>query len=291
MCSCGTAPGVFQATPKNVVALDMPIGTIEEIVPIENIPSFGMCIATLIPTPCIPKAVAPWMGSPTPAMPTILGVPLLNQECITMCAMGGAIGFTTPATPTVQMGGLAVAAGSTFLAATEAAKKGGAGINKGTMMLDEYGEEFLDFMPSTDWFDDFSSMLDYGSDFMPENPLNDMGGDDVADESGDEAEDYPEDSSEDDYDGWSDDEPTDAPVKFPIKSPSKTANKAPVKATNAVKPKAASPLSKNTPKAATQVNKTPSAPKSAPTTAKIVNQPKVSSKPNVTSNPSNKSKK
>src|ERR1700742_1132408 len=77
-CSFGLTPSVFIATEmpgKPVVNEAFAAATIVEIIPIENVPPFGMCsseanpeviaataaaLGALTPMPCVPVIVAPW---------------------------------------------------------------------------------------------------------------------------------------------------------------------------------------------------------------------------------------
>jgi uncharacterized Zn-binding protein involved in type VI secretion len=83
-------------------------------VPLLNIPSFGMCtslanpmvaaataaaLGVLVPMPCIPVPVAPWVpGSPTVM---IKGFPALNNDSKCQCAYGGTIAIVMPGQMTV----------------------------------------------------------------------------------------------------------------------------------------------------------------------------------------------
>ena len=117
-CSFGVAPAVLNATPTGVMASSMPAATIMDMVPMENIPTFGMCMSpanpqvaaataaalgVLTPQPCIPNTVAPWVpGSPTV---TIGGNPALTADSTCMCAWAGTITISMPGQMTVMVAG------------------------------------------------------------------------------------------------------------------------------------------------------------------------------------------
>jgi len=103
-CSFGTDPGVLDVPGGTVLCAQLPVATIEAIVPEENIPSFGMCnslmnpevdaattaaMGELVPMPCVPVVPAPW----APGSPTVLveGVPALNQSSKCECMWEGVI--------------------------------------------------------------------------------------------------------------------------------------------------------------------------------------------------------
>ena len=87
----------------------MPGATVEDYVPLTNIPSFGMCGAipnpavaaataakagAFTPAPCIPAVNTPWTPGATKV--TIGGQPALHQGCQATCAWGGVITISTP---------------------------------------------------------------------------------------------------------------------------------------------------------------------------------------------------
>jgi hypothetical protein len=86
------------------MAGDMPACTIMDFVPMDNIPTFGMCITesnpevaaataaalgVLTPMPCVPVTVAPW----APGAPNVLvgDMPALTEDSVCMCMWGGEI--------------------------------------------------------------------------------------------------------------------------------------------------------------------------------------------------------
>ena len=115
-CSFGMAPSVMNVLPVNRVMSNMPLATIMDNVPMVNIMPFGMCnnpanpavaaataaaMGVLTPMPCIPVTSAPWVpGSP---MVLVGGKPMLNNSCKLMCAYGGVIQITNPATTNIMV--------------------------------------------------------------------------------------------------------------------------------------------------------------------------------------------
>lgn len=109
-CSFGAAPAVLNVLPTSMVTIEgMPAATIADMIPMTNIPPFGMCNAptnpaviaatsaasgVFTPAPCIPAVTAPW----TPGAPTVLigGKPALNNTSKCMCAWAGVISITVP---------------------------------------------------------------------------------------------------------------------------------------------------------------------------------------------------
>jgi Domain of unknown function (DUF4280) len=109
MCTFGVAPAPFNATPVGVMASGLPAGTIMDMAPMENIPTFGVCntlsnpevasataaaLGVLTPMPCVPVTVAPWV--PGAISVTINGMPALTNACTCTCMWGGEITFTEP---------------------------------------------------------------------------------------------------------------------------------------------------------------------------------------------------
>jgi len=115
MCTFGVAPAVLNATPTGVEATT-PAATIMDMVPMENIPTFGMCMSianpevaaattaafgVLTPMPCIPATVAPW--APGAVTTTIAGMPALHNACMCNCMWAGVITITDPGQVIVQV--------------------------------------------------------------------------------------------------------------------------------------------------------------------------------------------
>jgi hypothetical protein len=111
------APSSLTTIPKGqpVQAGGQMAATINDNIPMGNIPPFGMCMAptnpqvaaataaamgVLTPQPCIPVIPAPW----APGSPTVLvnNVPALTNTCQCMCAWAGVITVSFPGEVTVQ---------------------------------------------------------------------------------------------------------------------------------------------------------------------------------------------
>ena len=109
-CSFGVAPSTLQVLPAGrVIAGSMPAATIQDHVPIANIPPFGMCssianptvatataaaLGVLTPMPCVPTTPAPWL--PGAATVLIGGMPALDNTCKLMCLWAGVIQVLNP---------------------------------------------------------------------------------------------------------------------------------------------------------------------------------------------------
>ena len=115
-CSFGMAPSVLNVLPVARVVSNTPLATIMDNVPLVNVMPFGMCqnpanpavaaataaaMGVLTPMPCIPVIPGPWI----PGSPTVLigGKPARNNTCKLMCAYGGVIQITNPATTNIQV--------------------------------------------------------------------------------------------------------------------------------------------------------------------------------------------
>ncbi len=114
-CSFGAAPSTLQVLPVNrVMAGGVPAGTIQDHIPIANIPPFGMCssianptvasattaaLGVLTPMPCVPATSAPWMPGATTVM--LGGMPALDNSCKLMCLWAGVIQIVSPGQATV----------------------------------------------------------------------------------------------------------------------------------------------------------------------------------------------
>lgn len=116
-CSFGMAPSSMIVSRPNVLIEGRPAATIADIVPMANVPPFGMCsslanpavaaataaaLGVLTPMPCTPVIVGPW----TPTAPTTLvgGVPILAGGATAQCAYGGVIAVTMPGTMHTEAG-------------------------------------------------------------------------------------------------------------------------------------------------------------------------------------------
>jgi hypothetical protein len=109
-CSFGTAPMPMIVPPESPVFEDtLPAATIMDFIPLENIPSFGLCssmanpevaLATAIaegvltPMPCIPVTTVPWVPG-APAV-WIEGIPALCTGSICFCDWLGEITIEEP---------------------------------------------------------------------------------------------------------------------------------------------------------------------------------------------------
>jgi hypothetical protein len=98
MCTFGTVPTPLVALPSSGAVDEVPVATIDAIVPFENIEPFGMCdapsnpevIAQLgAPAPCVPVVDMPWEP---PAVATLIdGLPAVTAESRCLCTWGGVI--------------------------------------------------------------------------------------------------------------------------------------------------------------------------------------------------------
>jgi hypothetical protein len=110
-CSMATPPVQvpLTATPKGTpVSAGTPAASIEDYIPLTNIPSFGMCSApanpavaaataakmgAFTPAPCTPAVSTPWTPGATKVK--VSGQPALHQGCQAMCTWGGLITIST----------------------------------------------------------------------------------------------------------------------------------------------------------------------------------------------------
>lgn len=116
-CSFGVAPSSLIVLPVNrVLTCGLPAATINDHVPLVNVPPFGMCQSpanptvaaataaasgVLTPMPCVPVLPAPWI----PGSVTVLegGIPVLNNTCQLTCMWGGLINISMPGQMTVLL--------------------------------------------------------------------------------------------------------------------------------------------------------------------------------------------
>ena len=92
-CSAGTGPATFRAIPQGIggIGQERQVATVDQVLPMANIPSFGMCRTRGIP--CVPAA-SPWVpGAPTSR---INGKPVATMTCKCSCAHGGIISAVGP---------------------------------------------------------------------------------------------------------------------------------------------------------------------------------------------------
>jgi hypothetical protein len=114
MVSCSMAMPSVQVplvtTPKSTeVNVDTPAASIEDHVPLTNIPSFGMCgtmanpavaaataakSGAFTPAPCSPAVSTPW--TPGATRVKVGGQPALHSGCQATCAWGGVITISSP---------------------------------------------------------------------------------------------------------------------------------------------------------------------------------------------------
>lgn len=107
-CDMGLTPSALIAEPMGVFANDLPVATIVDIIPMANIPPFGLCrspanpmvialtaaaLGVPTPAPCIPVPVSPWVS---PSNVLIDGIPVVTEGSICMCAWAGTIELTGP---------------------------------------------------------------------------------------------------------------------------------------------------------------------------------------------------
>ncbi|MDA8209597.1 MAG: DUF4280 domain-containing protein [Actinomycetota bacterium] len=115
MCSFGLVPSTLIAE-GTVLADELPVATIANMIPIDNIPPFGMCdslanpevdaattaaLGVLTPMPCVPVIVDPWI----PLAPTVQadGIPVLVMGSMCNCAWGGIVEIIEPGQVSVQV--------------------------------------------------------------------------------------------------------------------------------------------------------------------------------------------
>jgi hypothetical protein len=109
-CSFGIAPSTLNVLPASRVLIEgKPAATIKDMVPMMNIPPFGMCtspsnpmvaaataaaLGVLTPMPCIPVPAGPW--KPGAAKTVIGNVPALTSPSMCNCAWSGIITIGFP---------------------------------------------------------------------------------------------------------------------------------------------------------------------------------------------------
>ncbi len=110
-CDQGTSPGSLTVLPvQGTSAEEQPGATVDDYVPMLNIPTFGMCrtqsnpqVATattaaqgvLTPMPCIPLTTSAW--SPGSSIVTLNGTKALTDDSKCSCTWSGSISVTAPA--------------------------------------------------------------------------------------------------------------------------------------------------------------------------------------------------
>ena len=115
-CTFGMAPSSLMVLPLNLVMTGTPSANIMDNKPMVNVLPFAMCqsmanpmviaataaaLGVLVPMPCIPITMAPWM----PGAPTVLlgNMPTLNNSSKLMCMWGGVISINVPGQFTVMV--------------------------------------------------------------------------------------------------------------------------------------------------------------------------------------------
>lgn len=115
-CTFGMAPASLMVLPINLVMTGTPSANIMDNKPMVNVLPFAMCqsmanpmviaataaaLGVLVPMPCIPMTMAPWM----PGAPTVLlgNMPTLNNSSKLMCMWGGVISINVPGQFTVMV--------------------------------------------------------------------------------------------------------------------------------------------------------------------------------------------
>ena len=109
-CSMGAAPAALMVLPvARVLASSVPVAAVTDIVPIVNVPPFGMCsspanpqvaaataaaLGVLTPMPCVPVVTAPW--SPGSPKAFVGGQPAVTQSSTCVCAWAGQISVVSP---------------------------------------------------------------------------------------------------------------------------------------------------------------------------------------------------
>jgi hypothetical protein len=116
MCSFGMAPSSLVVLPANRTMCGTPAANIMDMIPMTNIPTFGMCMSVanptvasataaalgvLTPMPCVPATTAPWV--PGSATVMLGGMPALNNTSTCMCMWGGVISITFPGQVTTMV--------------------------------------------------------------------------------------------------------------------------------------------------------------------------------------------
>ncbi len=108
-CSMDTAPASLIVLPINKTTSSfMPVATVNDIIPIVNIPTFGMCqslsnptvasatsaaLGVLTPMPCIPVIAGPW--SPGSANTTLVSGKALTEDSKCTCTWAGSISINS----------------------------------------------------------------------------------------------------------------------------------------------------------------------------------------------------
>ena len=90
-CSQGTGISAINISSQNIVAISEKfVGTEEDKIALDNIPSFGVCKCSSPNPPCIPQ---PQGWQQTTQKDSINGMKKLTEQSYCMCAKGGRISF------------------------------------------------------------------------------------------------------------------------------------------------------------------------------------------------------
>jgi Domain of unknown function (DUF4280) len=107
-CSMGESTAAL-VVPDQVAVATTPLATVENTIPMANIPTFGMCMSlgnpeveaataaaegVLTPQPCVPATGAPWTGEALNARAAGLPCVLVSSTC--QCDWGGIITVVSP---------------------------------------------------------------------------------------------------------------------------------------------------------------------------------------------------
>lgn len=108
-CTMGTTPTSLIVLPINkATSTFMPVATVNDMISIVNIPTFGMCqspsnptvaaataaaLGVLTPMPCIPVVAGPW--SPGSANTTLCGAKALTEDSKCTCSWAGSISINS----------------------------------------------------------------------------------------------------------------------------------------------------------------------------------------------------
>lgn len=110
VCAMGAAPATLTVLPVSRVLVEgKPVATVRDMLPLVNVPTFGMCMSlanptvatataaalgVLVPMPCVPVLTGPW--SPGSAKTTVGGAPTVQQSSMCQCAYGGVVQVLLP---------------------------------------------------------------------------------------------------------------------------------------------------------------------------------------------------
>ncbi|MGN6331219.1 MAG: DUF4280 domain-containing protein [Motilibacteraceae bacterium] len=117
-CSFGMAPATLSVLPTHRVMVEgKPVATVADMIPLLNIPPFGMCqslanptvatataaaLGVLTPMPCVPAISGTW--APTAPRTMVGGQPVLASPSVCTCIWGGAITINFAGTTRTTVG-------------------------------------------------------------------------------------------------------------------------------------------------------------------------------------------